>query len=126
VNVQLRDRAGNIRRWIYDSIILDTIAPTGSIVINGGDAVTNTREVTIDLSAFDALSGVTEMRFSVNKTDDASFGDWQPFTSQKPLTLPDYPGTNYVNVHFRDAAGNIRRWVWDSITLETTEETPPA
>jgi hypothetical protein len=86
-------------------------------VINGGDAYTNSRLVTIDLTASDNLSGVSEMRFAINRTDDASFSQWQPFTPQSTLVLPNYPGPNYVNVHLRDRAGNIRRWIWDSIVL---------
>jgi hypothetical protein len=99
---------------------LDTASPTGSLVINDGAAVTTSRQVTLKIDAKDGLSGVAEMRFAVNRTDDAGFGPWVDFATTFELTLPNYQGTNYVNLQLRDHAGNIRRWIWDSIILDTT------
>ena len=50
--VEYMDNAGN-RAVFSDSIILDTVAPTGTVTIDGGAAYTNdpNRHVTLTLSA---------------------------------------------------------------------------
>ena len=47
-----------------DTITLDTSAPTGSIVINGGDVYTSSTSASLSLTANDATSGVSQVRYS--------------------------------------------------------------
>ena len=63
---------------------IDKTAPTGTVVINGGAAATNSRNVTLTLSATDALSGVTQMRFSNTGT---SFSAAEAYAPTKAWTL---------------------------------------
>jgi hypothetical protein len=69
--VKAIDKSGNIagtpasRSWFVDSIV-----PKGTIAINGGNASTSSRSVTLRLSASDPspASGVASMRFSMESS----------------------------------------------------------
>ena len=105
VYAQWRDSAGNWSTPVSDTIVLDANAPTGTVVINGGDAETQTSSVTLNLTADDgAGSGVTSVLIS-NSTD---FTGVTPtaYAASLPWTLAAGGGTKTVYVKFRDAAGN--------------------
>jgi len=121
INVQVRDKAGNVG-FAYRSIALDTVAPTVSFSINGGVALTNSRTVNLALAATDATSGVAEMRFAINSQAEERYSGWEPFAATKTLTLPNWQGTNWVNVQVRDRAGNVRL-AYASIVLDTVSPT---
>ena len=118
VHVQYRDHANNVSTTpITDSITLDTIPPTGTILINGGAAYTNATAVTLALSASDTGSGVADMRFSNN---DADWSGWEPYAASKAWTLEPGDGLKTVHVQYRDHAGNVSTDpINDTITLDT-------
>jgi hypothetical protein len=115
VYVQLKDAAGNVGTAISDSILLDTIAPSGTVAAGGGAAVTNAGTVTLTLS--DGDSGAAYMRFS---DDNATWTEWESFGATKTYMLPVGDGLKTVYVLLRDAAGNESVPFSDSITLDTT------
>ena len=88
------------------SILSSTIRrrPAG-IIINAGATATNSTAVTLTLSATDALSAVTQMRFSNNGT---SYSTAQTFAASATWTLTTGAGTKTVYAQFKDAAGNGR------------------
>jgi hypothetical protein len=63
VYYEIRDNVGLIIQDT-DTIGLDTTDPTGSIIINNGDAWTNSTSVTLTLTYNDATSGVDKVRYS--------------------------------------------------------------
>ena len=67
------------------TVTVDNQAPTGTVAINGGAAATNSTSVTLTLSASDALSGVTQMRFS------------NTGTRSRPRSLRDDQGVDAVD-----------------------------
>ena len=99
----------------------DTSPPTGTVVINGGAAATNSRTVTLTLSATDDLSAVEQMRFS---NTGSSFSTAQAYATTKTWTLSSTAGTKTVSVQFKDAAGNWSTLpITDTIVLDTTAPT---
>ena len=89
VYCQLKSNSGMVSSMVIsDSIILqsptDSTPPTGSVVINGGAAATSSTSVTLTLSATDAESGVSQMRFS---NDGSSWSTWETYTTSKSWTL---------------------------------------
>jgi FtsP/CotA-like multicopper oxidase with cupredoxin domain len=112
IYVQFRDAAGNVSTPYSDSIVLDQTAPTGSVVINGGAATTNSLYVNLALSATDALSTVTNMRLS---WDGVTFYAWESYAVTRNATLPAGAGTKTISVQFRDALGNVSTSFTDSI-----------
>jgi uncharacterized protein (AIM24 family) len=121
VYAQYRDYLGYESTPSSDSIILDTVPPSGSVDINSGSAYTSSPEVTLSLTASDGGgSGVTRMRFS---NDGAAWSDWQDFNTAKSWSLNAEDGEKYVYVQFEDAAGNRSSSASDSIHLDTS---PPS
>jgi hypothetical protein len=120
VHVQYRDRARNVSTSYRDTIILDTRAPTGSIIIDGGKAHTGSVLVTLTLSASDATSGVSHMRFSNN---GSTWEAWEPYATTKSWTLSTGDGEKTVYVRYRDRAGNSSSRYSDTIILDTLAPT---
>jgi subtilisin family serine protease len=89
--------------------------PTGTIVLNNGDAWTRTATVTATLSATDA-SGVTHACLS----STATCSSWFPYTTSRAFTLTGTSGTKTVNAFFKDTYGNVSVAVADTIGLDTT------
>ena len=103
----------------YRVIKIDTMAPTGSIVINAGNAKTNSTTVALTLSATDATSGVSQMCFSNNGT---SYTAWEAYATSKTWNLVTDDGTKIVYVKYKDNAGNVEEYNV-TITLDTTTTT---
>ncbi len=117
VYAQWRDSAGNWSTPVNDTIVLDTTAPTGTVVINGGDAATETSAVTLDLTRDDGSgSGVVSVLIS-NSTDFTGVTA-TAYADAKAWTLAAGGGTKTVYVKFVDAAGNVSASpVSDSINM---------
>lgn len=91
-------------------------APTGSVVVNGGAAWTNTTAATLTLSASDP-SGVSSMCLSTG----SSCTSFVPYAASTPYTLPSGSGQKTVKVWFRDAWGNTSATpVTDGIGVDLT------
>lgn len=120
IRVQVHDAAWNISAEASIDIIHDVTPPTGTVTINGGDAVTSAPLVVLSLAASDALSPVTHMRLG---SDPLSLGPWQPFAASLPWTLAPTTGFTSVHAQFRDAAGNESPVVSDTILLDVDDPT---
>ncbi|HBG04217.1 MAG: hypothetical protein A2075_03245 [Geobacteraceae bacterium GWC2_58_44] len=93
------------------------VAPTGTIVINGGAASTNVQSVTLTLTASSVAGSVTQMQFS--KDGGVNYFAFEQFATTRTVTLLPGEGLKSVTVRFRDSAGNISLPISDSITLST-------
>ena len=103
------------------TVTADTVAPGGSIVINGGAARTNRTLLTLTLSAADPApgTGATQMRFS---NDGTNFSAFEPLAVTKSWTLPTSTnGTRTVWALFADRAGKVSATVANSIILDTVK-----
>ena len=78
------------------NVTYDTTPPTGSILINGGAAWTNSTAVTLSLTYSDTLSGVDKVRYSMmgygilssgRLPQHLSHGPWQVETAPKLSTI---------------------------------------
>jgi len=118
VYLQLRDGAGNVSTTISDGIKLDTAAPTGTVIINGGAAYTGLSDVTLSLTADDGTgSGVADMRFS---NDGTAWSTWEFFVNSRVWSVTTGDGVKTVHVAYRDTLGNFSVPVTAEITLDTT------
>jgi len=121
VYVQFKDSAGNVSETYSDTIILDGTPPTGSISINSGAAYTNSRSVSLELSASDNLSGVPRMMIA----NSSSFAgtSWEGYATTKFWTLTSADGKKKVYVKFKDGTGNVSGIYSDEIILDTNPPT---
>ena len=117
--VRARGVAGNVdtspasHTWT-----VDTVDPSGTVEINGGDDLTNDAAVNLTLSADDPSpgTGVAEMSFS---NDGATWSIPEPFATSKSWNLSGGDGEKTVHVRYRDAAGN-ETTAQDTVELDTT------
>ena len=115
IRVQFRDLAGNNSAVFSDYIRLDTVPPTGSIVINGGASTTSTTSVSLGLTWSDGTgSGVVRMRFSDN---GANWTPWETLKATRAYAMPGGLGYHTIRAQYRDAGGNISAAVNDYIKL---------
>jgi len=104
VRVQFLDKANNRSAVYSDYIRLDTVPPTGGIVINGGASTTASLLVTLGLTYADGTgSGVSRMRFS---DDGAHWTLWETPKGSRSHTLPAGLGNHTVRVQYLDAGNN--------------------
>ncbi len=100
----------------------DVTAPTGTVVINGGAALTGNRAVTLAITATDA-GGLATM--CVTSTT-AACAPFEPFATTRAWTLPTGDGAKTVLVYLRDKAGNTTTATTSpraTITLDATAPT---
>ena len=82
-----------------------TVALRGSVTINGGDAYTTSRDVTLTLSLMEAGSA-DSMALDVNYTNIVSSPTWQAFSSTvSNYTLPAGSGFKRVYTRFKNNTG---------------------
>jgi hypothetical protein len=111
--VKATDVAGNGtpagRTWT-----VDTAAPEGTVLINGGRAVTAKPSVTLALTTSDPSSGsgVSSMRV---KNAGGNWSAWQPYAASKSWRLSAGAGKKTVYAQFRDPVGNVSAIVLDTI-----------
>ncbi|MCC2547151.1 Ig-like domain-containing protein [Hymenobacter sp. BT175] len=104
------DEAGNTTTINFT---IDTTAPSGTVLINGGAARTNTASVTLTVTA----SSATQMRFS---NDNSTYSAWEPVTSSRTWGLSTPDGLKTVYMQLRDGAGNISPVFTDNIDFDGT------
>lgn len=97
----------------------DTLAPTGTVTIAGGAAVTATPSVTLALSGSDNSGVVSEMCHSAST--DCS--EWEPYATSAAWELDAGEGVQSVYAKFRDAALNESAQVSDTIVVDLTAPT---
>ena len=112
-----RDTSGNTATTTAINIVVDNLAPTGTVAINGNAAATNNTTVTLTLSASDTQGAVTQMRFS---NDGTTYSAAEAYATTKTWTLTAGDGTKTVYAQFQDAAGNWSTAATDTIVLDTT------
>jgi len=121
VYLQIKDNAGLVSSTYSDTIILDTTPPTGSVVINGGAALTNSTSVTLTLTYADSGSGVSQARYS---NDGTNWTSWEAPAASKAWTLILYDGQHTVYYQVKDNAGLTGTYS-DTIGLDFADTTLP-
>ncbi len=97
------DNAGNAEAVRSVTVRVDLTPPTGTLVINAGAQYATSSTVNLTLTGSDALSGVAQMRFSV---DGVNWSVPQSFSASRTWTLADGEGFRTAYVRFQDTAGN--------------------
>ncbi|MCX6807139.1 MAG: fibronectin type III domain-containing protein [Candidatus Berkelbacteria bacterium] len=119
LSVKAKDNAGNSGNYTSSSaLILDTTAPSGSVIINAGAAATASTSVNLTLSATDTGGAeLSKMRFS---NDNLTYSSWEDYGVGKTWILSDGDGTKSVYVQYNDTVGNVSTAYSDVIILDVT------
>lgn len=118
VYCQIDDNAGLVSTTYSNTIMLDTTPPTGSAAIAQGANCTNSTSATLTLSADDATSGISQMRFS---NDNITWTPWEPYSTSKTWALTTGDGTKTIYAQYIDKAGLTSPAYQDTILLDTTK-----
>ena len=101
-------------------LIPGNLPPVGSILVNAGDPVTSTTDVTLTLSAQDD-SMVDSMCFSM---DGTNFSEWESYGTSKDWILTLGDGDKTVYVKYMDDTGLTSVLYSDLILLDTANNVP--
>ena len=105
------------------AVTTDTVAPTpGTVAIAGGAAYSRSTAVTVNTSATDAGSGVSQVALS----NDGTTWTTRSYAASQPWALPITNGNRTVHVKWKDGAGNWSAVKTDSIILDTSPPTSTA
>lgn len=103
------DLAGNQQTTQTQTIKIDTVHPTGTLIFDDTSGVTHSRFINASVTMADAGSGPLQVRFST----DGGFS-WTAWTAYvvgtptvTPLTLASGTGTYTVLAQIQDLAGNM-------------------
>ncbi len=121
VYYQVMDNAGRTSEVHTVTIGVDTVAPTGSIIMGGSDTLITERTVTLTLTADDATSGVAGIRV----TNEAVGGDepWDNKVDTLEWELTAGSGEKTVYYQVIDVAGHVSEVYSDTIVLDTDKPT---
>jgi len=105
-----------IKAWDF---VVDTLPPTGSILINNGEEITHSPYVTINLQAEDKAAGIKNIYIS----NDGVFDTEKPMPYQPVITdwrvlEADVDGKKTVYARFEDNIGNFSEIYKAEITLK--------
>jgi len=104
VYAQYRDAAGNVLQLV-DVILLDAIAPTGTMSINNGAVATTSTTATVNSSITDSGGSLlSQMRVDPGSGE---YGSWIAYSSTYSITLAPGDGVKTVRAEYRDKAGNV-------------------
>lgn len=107
LSVEAKDSLGKTG-MAFTYVTLDTTAPTGTVIINGGAAKTNNTAVTLAVEAYD-------LHMPLEYSTDGS--SWS-FVAPTAATLSGADGAKTVKVWFKDVVGNIGSAI-GTIVLDT-------
>ena len=125
VYYKLRDFAGNVSLLYSDTITLDIVAPTGSILINDNNDYTNSINVELTINASDNINGSGIYQMMISNNSSFTGGSWEDYSITKSWGLTIGDNTKTVYIKFRDYLGNTSSVYSDSIILDTTSPDTP-
>ena len=120
--VRFKDNAGNIGFGTKGTIRLDTLAPTGSFVINGGAGWATSAQVTLTVTT--AATDVVAMAVSNTMGGTTVFSGYQAVSTWL-LPTGDSSTPKAVYLVLKDAAGNTSLETSASIKLDETAPPVP-
>ena len=123
VYYQVKNNIGLLSQTYSDSITLTTTPPTGSLIINNGDASTTSVSVILTLTYTDAISGVSQVRFSNDGVWDNE--NWETLATTRAWSLTSGEGVKSVYYQVKNNAGLTSITYSDTIILETTPTATP-
>lgn len=113
------DTLGNVGDVVSRSIYFDEVLPTGSITINNGATLTNSRNVKLQLSFADNHSGIK--RVTIHEKDKSYTFPTIPTSPTEIDWTLSLGVTGMVTLEVEDMAGNIYRTNSQTISIATLE-----
>ncbi|KEZ48577.1 hypothetical protein AZ46_0216830 [Metabacillus indicus LMG 22858] len=100
--------------------VVDTTSPTGNIVINNGEPITNSPNVNLNLSMSDNANGPYQQKI---RNEQNTWSVYETFSPSKSWVLSEGNEVKTVSVTYKDASGNESTVSSDTIILDTSYPT---
>lgn len=119
IYIRLLDEAGNASGLINDTIILDSVAPTGTFAINNGEDTTPSLSFKMNFNVTDNYTSEADLEVRSYDPYDAGWLSYRPYatTMNSDFQFSKSAGYKYTYVSVRDQAGNTLS-LSDDITLQ--------
>jgi len=117
------DSVGNPETFQTALYTIDMALPSGTVRINGTDAITNSPAVALTLTCTDTGSGCADMKF--RNESGGVWSSYEPFAATKAWTMAAGDGVKTVYAKYRDGVGNESVSASDTIVLDTTPPDAP-
>jgi hypothetical protein len=111
--VYVRLKIGGIWKEYKASILLDTKAPSGSVQINNGAPMTDTKDVVLNLNVVDAQN-YSNLEVNISN-DKVTWSGWRGYTPTVSWQLSEGEGVKTVYVQYRDSGSKTSPIYSDSI-----------
>ena len=120
--LRTKDNEGNYATWKTMFVLkFDATPPSGTLIINEGNALTYRTLIRLQPTGSDNLSGARLIRF---RDQGGSWGDWRGII-ETDWVLPAFSNQTYrVEAEVQDAAGNTSLTIFDEIFLEIYPDQP--
>jgi hypothetical protein len=122
-SVRAKDKDGNLGGYGSHVFQIDTVRPSGSILINQGSQNTSSSSVTLTLNYTDVTSGVDKVRYSNDGVWDSE--EWETPSLTKNWILTSSDGIKTVYYQIKDNAGLESTTYTDTIILDLTPPSVP-
>lgn len=110
----VRDEAGHTADASV-TVVVDTMPPVLSLVLNGGEEVTTVSDIPVAVTAIDETTDVAKARIRVNSNE---WGPWSDPGAFRRVDLGPGEGERRVYVQAQDLAGNLAE-AEDSVYVDT-------
>ncbi len=104
-------------------MVAGTSVPIASMTLDNGRPYTNSSNVSVILTGYASLSGISQMAFSA---DGVTWGAWEPYSASSSWTFPAGDGLKTLWAKVRSGVGVESAPVSASITLDTVRPTVTA
>ncbi|MCR8657150.1 S-layer homology domain-containing protein [Paenibacillus endoradicis] len=118
IQVRLTDLAGNTT-VLTQTVTLDRIDPTGTVVVNDGEAYTKDSDVVVSVTPAAGVTDIASIRYSVNGGSPTTIA----YTSSFQIDVGSTNEAKAITVRLIDGAGNESPVYSSSVTLDTKSPT---
>jgi len=118
IQVRLTDLAGNTT-VLTQTVTLDRIDPTGTVVVNDGEAYTNDSEVVVTVTPASGVTDIANIRYSVNGAAPTTI----VYTTSFTIDVGSTDEEKVIMIQLIDKAGNGSPEYSAAVTLDTEPPT---
>ncbi len=114
-HVRVCDAAGNWGPASHYSVKIDTVAPSGEMIVSGGDSAVASATTWVDSDVTDDFTATADMQMRCSVDGGSTWSGWTAYSDSFEIVLPEPDGPKTVKAEYRDLADNRRVYVYQII-----------
>ena len=116
------DAAGNWGPASHYSVKIDTVAPSGEMIVSGGDSAVASATTWVDSDVTDDFTAQADMQMRYSVNGGTNWSGWIPYSDGFEVVLLEPDGPKVVKAQYRDLADNRREYTYDVYLDRVTPE----